>query len=364
MRKKMGQLIALTLSCVLFLGGCTSPKEAEQQMNMDFKSAAYLLQFSGIAAIMQYRLNLSDSEVTALPSKISLAEESFQKQVQKGRDHLVKNAEILLEAQENVLPNVLIYVTSLPALGVTQRHLEDDIFEKYRTANVSYYSCFNRANQTGTRTNFKSLETTIQQGNLALADANKTLEKVQGAVDSFISGYAESHQGFGWNSAMKKNQESWDWLTAANRVISACSEMMDENIQLAKGYYLCEAAVYQLGAAGFSPDTISTVRNLLTTVNTALTELNGLQSEIKEQAAILQVDASAFEKVLVHMKTFADNTSSLLDEMERYNTDKNAEPVSLALNPFTESYQTLSAGCEQVVLIINSCTQQMMTKIP
>ncbi len=364
MKKKMGRLTAVILICALCLGGCTSPKEAAQQMNMDFKSATYLLQFSGIAAVMQYRLNISDFEVTALPLKISLGEESFQKQVEKGREHLVKNAEILLETQENVMPNALIYVTSLPELGITQRHLEDDIFEKYRTANVSYYSCFNRANQTGTRTNFKGLETTMQQGSLALETANETLEKVQKAVNDFISGYEESHQGFGWNSAMKKNRESWDWLTAANEVISGCSDLLDENIRLAQSYYLCEGAVYQLGGAGFSSETMETVASLLQTVNTALEKCKDQTKEIGAKAAILQVDAAAFEKVVAHMETFSKNTSALLSAMKQYNQDRNTQPVSAVLTPFTESYQTLSAGCEQIIAIINSCAKQMMTKIP
>ena len=356
MKKNLRRLIPLFVACTVLFGGCTSPQKAEKQLILDLKSAASLLQFSGETMAARYRMHVSANNASLLSAQTVMTEENFQKQVKSGKEYLVKNAEILLGIQEQTLPNAIIYITSLPSLGVTQQHL-DAMFENYRTANVSFSACFNKAEKSGTKTSFKELEPTLKEGQEALKKADETIQRLQSALSQFITDYNKDSGDLGWKIAMKSNLSSVEQAQASNRVLTRCFELTDLTISLSDFYSQFSRTIFsQNQANGFPSSAISENRTLLRSISQKLEEWKTSGEEVKQNADLLGLDSAAYTKVLSEMQTAVQKADAALSAMET----KNASQLSSSVSAFEKAYENLSASQNELATLIHTCSKQLL----
>lgn len=356
MKKNLRRLIPLLLVCTVLFGGCTSPQKAEKQLTLDLKSAAFLLQLSGQTMVARYRMNLSENSVSLLSSQTVMTEESFQKQVENGKEYLVKNAEIMLDIQEKILPNAIIYITNLPSLGITQEHI-DTMFENYRTASRAFFAYFNKAEKNGTKTNFKELETSLKEGTDALKKADETIQKLQSSVSKFITDYTTEPDDLGWKIAMKSNRSQVEQTQASNQLLTRCFDIIDLNILFSDFYSRFSGLIFRNTQTNTFPAAeITAMRESLNAISQKLTEAKTAEEELRQNADLLGLDSAAYTKAISTMQTTAEKADTALSAME---SSKKVSQLTSQISEFEKSYLNLSDSLNGVTETINSCTEQL-----
>lgn len=357
MKKNPRRLIPLLLACAFLLGGCTSPGKAEKQLTLDLKSAAYLLQFSSEITIAQYHMNLSKNSASLLSAQTVMGEQGFQEQVRSGKNALVKNAEILLGIQEQTLPNAIIYVTTLPSLGVTQEHL-DSIFENYRTANVSFSTYFDRAEKNGISTNFNELQAILKKGTDALKTADETIQKLQTALSRFLTDYGKEPEDLGWKLAIKSSHSVIEQVQASDQLLAHCFDVIDLNRSVSDFYSRFSGLIFRHSqAAAFPPSEVSEIREAFRSVSQKLEEADAAADAVKQNAERLNLDSAFYSKALGGLRTAAEKTEAALSAVET--NPKNAGQLASAVSEFEQAYLALPDFLTDVSEVIRSCPKQL-----
>lgn len=338
--RRLVPLLSVITVCALAMGGCSS-KEAEQQLSLDLKSAAYLLQYTGQAAAAQYRLRETENLAAALRARTDLSESAFQEQVREANNILLDSAERLLKIQEEDLSNTIVYITNLPDLNVTQEHI-DTMFENYRTASLSFSSYLNTLQSNGTRTNFSEAEAVLRQGANALDSAGETWEKLFQALSQYIADYDANPEGWGEKRAIKDNAESIGQARAAGSVLSSCFSVLDAGIQLSD-IQRCLILEEE-----------SEARTALDALTQNLPGMEAQAGEYTQSAGQLNLDGELYAKAVSELKSTAGIAEQACSALE------NGGDASDEVDALEDARTNLDGVCGEVIQNITICTKQLL----